>query len=155
MSVITHSSTITIVLEQSKKKKRKKKKKIQKFQKSIGRKNKLSLLYLIWKFNVSFFSCPKIIKKFKPYLLYNIFVHNLICYIIISFCTQVAFAFDLQKHFYIVHDSIDTFFSFFFFRKILIHFTCLFSLFVFFLQKDFDNFHVPLFKAFLCFFDNV
>ena len=49
--------------------------------------------------------------------------------------TGASFRFVLQKDFYITHEHIDAF--------------CL-SL----LPKDFGAFHVILFEAFLCFFDN-
>ena len=64
------------------------------------------------------------------------------------------FAF-FKKNF-ITFTMILTVFFFFFFRKILISVSSLFScFFFFFFQKELDIFHVLLFKAFLCVFDNI
>ena len=72
---------------------------------SIARKNKLSLLYTISKFNY-----PRIVRKTEIllselaviyYMLYNNF-----------FYIRLVFIFDLQKAFYCVHNNTDTFFCF-------------------------------------------
>ena len=105
-----------------------------------------------------FFVCQNIfLQKYPPFLTtllnpeetaYNFLyvLNNKFSY------TQLSFVFVLQKDSYFDYDDSDAFF-FFFFRKILISVSGLFSPFFFFLpQRDFDVFHVLVFKAFLCFF---
>ena len=66
-------------------------------------------------------NCIRIIKKYlntiKPLESY------LLSVIIDYFCIQLAFVFNLQKDFYIVHENTD---ASFFFRKTFIFFTCFF-----------------------------
>ena len=103
---------------------------------SVARKIKLSLLYLISKFDY-----PRIVKKLKFYWV----TQQLFFYVLYNnfFYTRLAFVFDLQKDF-IAFTIVLTLFSL---QKILIPFVGLFSLFVFFPQKDFDTFHELLFEA--------
>ena len=76
------------------------------------------------------------------YVLDNNFLH-----------TQLAFAFVRQKYFFNVHDDTDTFFLFFFFRKILIFRT--FFWFLSFSCSEKFWFHLLLFGVILCVFDNI
>ena len=95
------------------------KRKLKTYLLDIAKKNTLYLQHPLRKFSVFFFNCLRIFTKTEffmsnlaviSYILYNNF-----------FYTQLASVFDLQKD-----DNIDPFF-FFFFKKILIPFTCFFS----------------------------
>ena len=85
---------------------------------------------------------PQVNSKYIFYVLNNNFSH-----------TQLPLLFLRQKNSHYVHDDIDAFFHIFF-RKILKSVSGLFCVF-FLLQKDFNAFHMLLFKAFLCFYDSI
>ena len=88
----------------------------------MARKNKLSLLYQMMKFDVLFL-------------------------IISIFCYPLFFIF---RKVFVAFTKMLTFFIFFFYRKISISFKCVLLLFVFFFKKILIR-HKPLFEAFLCF----
>ena len=122
-----------------------KKKILKTFLLNFVRKSKLSLRYSITKFNYS-----RIVKKTEILLSDRVVIY----YVLYNFFyTRLVLDFDLQKDFYCVRDNIDAFFLFLL-QKYFDAFRRSFFAFCFFLnQKDFDTFHVPLFGAFLCFFD--
>ena len=84
----------------------------------------LLLLLQIRKFDVVFFSCPRIVNKLRAQQLFIIVFNNF-------FYTQLVFVLDFQKDFYCIHNHIAAFLLFFL-QKILIPFLGLFLLFVFF-----------------------
>ena len=69
-------------------------------------------------------------------------------------CTKLSLLFLLQKDSYYIHDDTDTF-LFVLQKDFGICLGPFSAFFIFLLWKDFNIFHMPLFEAFLCVYDNI
>ena len=115
----------------------------------IGRKNKVFLQYPIGKFNVFFQLSEDRYKKASIILLNNTVVflglyNN-------SFHILLFLVFDLQEDCCSGHDHTDGSSLFLHQKSSYITRDHISVSYFFLLHKDFDTFHVPLFKVFLCF----